>query len=270
MFAYDATACHDLRHAARIWCWKEASLDIHNIPAIAFVGLASWVLACCGNPSADSRAAIGTRAIASDDQITQAYPSPSDVKKLAAAEFFESLTLAAATAPEAKLDTMIAAARTEEKKIHSLMSANAMVSVTANLGEIAAARRSLNRTDIAIASVEIYRSLVTDLSRKGTVPTAVNLLDYCGFLYSANLEAKPVRWSEMAVAVGIADAEWKGLETRISNISLRARFGQVLRDMNGAASQRDPAIAAKSVKLELDLVGELERQFPVPKEHAKT
>jgi len=245
-------------------------LNIHNIPAIAFVGLASWALPSCGNPSADSSAAIAARATGSDAQNTQADPSPSDTKKLAAAEFFENLTLAAATAPEAKLDTMIAAARTGEKEIHSTLSANAMVSVTANLGEIAAARRSLNRTDIAIASVEIYRSLVTDLSRKDAVPAAVNLLDYCGFLYIANLEAKPVRWSEMAVAVGIADAEWKGLETRIPDMPLRARFGQVLRDMNAAAGQRDPAIAAKSVKLELDLVNELEKQFPVPKEHAKT
>lgn len=196
--------------------------------------------------------------------------SETDTRKLAAAESFEKLTEGAPTAPVAQLDTMIAEAKTSAQGIKSVLSKPALASLTDNLANLATARGgTLNRTDVAIASIEIYRTLVTDRSHQGAVPNAVNLLDYAGFRYGANLAGSPVRWSDMAAAVGIAETQWQGLGFRITDPKLRTNFTHILVDMKAAVAKRDAALAAKSVKIELDLVDALEKQFAAPSAPAK-
>ena len=214
------------------------------------------------------------------DQTNAAAPGGGDVPrpenkvqdkaKLAAAEYFENLTEAAASATESKLDALISSATAAEKAVHLTPTAKATTHVTAQLNALANARTAMNRTDVAIASVEIYRALVSDLSREGVVPTAVNLLDYCGFRYTADLAATPVRWSDMNATMAFAKDQWKplALNPKIGT-ALRARFDSAIFDMATAAKKQDAPLATKAAKTELDLVDELELRFPAPTSPAK-
>lgn len=224
--------------------------------------LGALAVASCGKPVAESNNAQTAPAAAT------AAPD-SDARKLAAAESFENLTEGAPTASVAQFDTMIAEAKTSAQGIKSVLSKPALASVTDNLANLATARGALNRTDVAIASIEVYRTLVTDRAHQGAVPNAVNLLDYAGFRYGADLAGSPVRWPDMAAAVGIAETQWQGLGLRITDPQLRTNFTHILVDMKAAVAKRDAALAAKSVKIELDLVDALEKQFAAPPASAK-
>lgn len=236
----------------------------HHLMSFIVIGAGLTLVSCHKAPDQPKAAAQGAV------EALQPGNKVQDKAKLAAAEYFENLTEAAATVPEPKLDVLISSATAAEKDVHLTLTANATTVVTAQLNALVDARKAMNRTDVAIASVEIYRALVSDLSREGVVPTAVNLLDYSGFRYTADLAATPVRWSDMSATMAFAQAQWTPLALNPKiDTALRARFDRAIFDMATAVSKQDVPLATKAAKSELDLVDELELRFPAPTSPAK-
>jgi hypothetical protein len=99
---------------------------------------------------------------------------------IAAAEPFEALTEQAFSAQPKKLDRNIAAAEKAVDQARSALSSDVASELDERLMEIRSARKSNDRSRLALASVEAYRLLVT-AAPQTKVPTAVSLLDYAGF-----------------------------------------------------------------------------------------
>jgi hypothetical protein len=144
-----------------------------------------------------------------------------------------------------------------------LLRADAQKELATRLQAIAAARRTDNRPEIALAAVEIYRVLVENAPPR-EIPAEVNLLDYAGFRYDADLNARPIRWDDMARAAAYAQARWVAIDARVTDKILRDRVSKALADMVEAARRRDPALAADAARRELDLVDRLEIFFSTP------
>jgi hypothetical protein len=89
----------------------------------------------------------------------------------------------------------------------------------------------------------------------------VNLLDYAGFRYNADLKAVPTRWSDMAEAVSVAQQQWKALAPRVQSPDLEAKVSKALAAMEQAVEHKNKSASARSVKAELDVVDQLEKHF---------
>lgn len=123
------------------------------------------------------------------------------------------------------------------------------------------ARQQNKRADLALASIEAYRVLVSSVTDSAKIPTEVSLLDYAGFRYDADLKASPVRWHDMQQAVDLAHKQWTVIASRLQGVPVAKRFEKAVKDMDQAVQQKDHALAAASVKSESDLVDELEKHF---------
>jgi hypothetical protein len=201
---------------------------------------------------------------ASPVQVEQARGS-SDLdatasRLIAAAEPFEALTEQAFSAQPKKLDRNIAAAEKAVEQARSALSSDVASELDKRLAEIRSARESNDRSLLALASVECYRLLVS-AAPQTKVPTAVNLLDYAGFRYDANLKARPIRWSDMKVAVEFANRQWDSISDRVTDRALKNKFSTALQQMDAAIDRNSVAEATSGVKAELDLVDKLERYF---------
>ncbi|WP_339930130.1 hypothetical protein [uncultured Brevundimonas sp.] len=178
-----------------------------------------------------------------------------------ASEYFETLTETAFSATPAQLDATIAQARAAVARDRRTLSPPVAALLDERLRQIADAREGLNRADLAIASIEAFRLVVSATSTAGGVPLEVSLLDYAGFRYGADLKAPVVRWDDAAQAADFAAEQWALISARVSDQALRSRFGAAVAAMAASARNRDAAGAALAGATELDLVDELETFF---------
>lgn len=190
-----------------------------------------------------------------------AAPAVPPTAPLAASEYFEGLTEQAFTASPAELDVLIGQAGEAAARDDKALAPATASSLARRLTEIDAARASLNRADLAIASVESYRLLVTAGPATETAPVQVSLLDYAGFRYGADLGAQPVRWDDADVAADFAATQWRQIEPRVTDPALRGRFSDSMTGLKAAAQAQDLAAARRVDQTELDLVDELEVFF---------
>ena len=181
-------------------------------------------------------------------------------KLLAAAEPFETLTEESFSAKPAQLDRRIGEAETAAGQVHGLLPADGQAALDRELAAIRTARKANDRAGIALASVEGYRALVS-AAPPGKVPTEVNLLDYSGFRYDADLKAKPVRWADMQEATAFARQQWDAIAGRVQDARLAKRVAAALAAMQGAIDKKSASGARHAATALLDLVDELETYF---------
>ena len=208
-------------------------------------------------------ALIGAAPLAACQQ--QPKPAaPSEAKApaapMAASEYFETLTETAFTATPEQLDAAIAQARTAAERDRKSLPAPAVAALDQRLAQIADHRARMARADLALASVEAYR-LVVSAQPAGPIPVEVSLLDYAGFRYDADLKAQPPRWDDAVQAADFAAQQWARISPRVTNADLRDRFSAALTEMAAAAKARDPGPAAEVATRELDMVDQLETYF---------
>ncbi len=190
-----------------------------------------------------------------------ADPATANAALLEAAEPFEELTEKAFESSVGKLGTKLRAAATALAAVREHLSDRASNEAAARLGAARAALASGARSDLAIASVEIYRILVSSVAPPTTIPTDVSLLDYAGFRYDADLKSEPPRWDDMLATVRYARARWSDLRRHVDDAGLVERFELTLAGMENGARLQDPILASVSVHQELDLVDDFERYF---------
>ena len=180
---------------------------------------------------------------------------------LAAAEPFENLTEQAATAAPLKLRALVSDAQKAATGITPGLAAPAKAALETHLSDIAAAQQKNDRTGIALAAVEGYRTLVESARDTGPVPLAVSLLDYSGFRYQADLADPSPRWDDAAKAVAFAEQQWAGISAKISDPALKSDFANSIARMKEATGAKDLKKAKVASTHELDLVDKLEEYF---------
>lgn len=229
--------------------------------ASAMTSSIALALAACGQgPAKDNMTSEQSGPPASADAASL---TPSE-QLLAAAEPFEKLTEIAFTAPLTEIDATIVDARRSADSVGSLLTPTAKSGADKLFGDIDRARKSEDRAGLALASIEIYRGIVSSVPPGTKVPAAVSLLDYAGFRYQADLKSSPVRWADMAEAMRFARAQWADLKPSIKDASLAASFDKALGAMEKAAAGKDAAAAAAAATGELNLVDKLETYFTGP------
>lgn len=179
----------------------------------------------------------------------------------AAAESFEQVTEMSSSAPLTSIDKTIREASTAAQGIRGLLSTNASNQLDAQISAMKSARQNRDRAGLALSSIEAYRILVTTAADDVKVPTEVNLLDYAGFRYDADLKASPARWDDMKEAVAFARQHWSIVSPKVNSRALVTKIDKAIADMGKAAIGRSKSLAATSVKAELDLVDQLETYF---------
>ena len=137
---------------------------------------------------------------------------------------------------------------------------DAQSALSNRLAEIKQAQKANNLSELALASAEGYR-IVVSATHRTNVPTAVSLLDYAGFRYRADLKSKPTRWADMQSAVQFAQEQWNSISGQIADTSLRNNFAAALDRMSNAVAGASAAAAGSADKTELDLVDKLESYF---------
>ncbi len=211
---------------------------------------------------------IVSQAAAPRDQMAQSEPGKflkkdqdaANSQLLAAAEPFEALTEQSFSAKSAQLDSMIAKAEGSASRVNGLLSADEQVVMKQRLKEIKEARTKNERSELALASVEGYRILVS-ATHTTKVPNAVNLLDYAGFRYDADVKTKPIRWEDMKNANTFATQQWNSIAGAVKDNTLRKKVSDVLQEMESAVSSKSSDRASRAVTTELDLVDKLEAYF---------
>ena len=216
--------------------------------------------------SAPKRASADPNASASAAAVTVPKPPAGDADAnasafLAAAEPFETLTKEAPSAPPSRLDKLIADAKKAAAGISPALGAARKSALETHLAAVDVAHKGGDRTGVALAAVEGYRTLVESANDTGKVPTAVSLLDYSGFRYQADLSAKPVRWDDMAQAVAFAQGQWNSIASRVTDTALKAEFDKSVADMTASVKAKNAKGATASSTHELDLVDKLEGFF---------
>ena len=220
------------------------------------LSILTFSLGACGQaPQRDSP----ENQAATTNTVASAKSGPSE-RLLAAAEPFEKLTEIAFTAPLPEIDKTIADARSAAASVRFLLSGGA-TSADKLFLDIDRARKASDRAGLALASIEIYRGIVSSVPSGTKVPPAVSLLDYAGFRYQANLKAVPVRWKDMSEAMVYARSQWSEVAPKLNNDPLAATFEKALVNMEKAAASKDAALAESSATEELNLVDNLEVYF---------
>jgi hypothetical protein len=179
---------------------------------------------------------------------------------LAAAEQFEVLTEQAFSAKPAKLLKLTAAAEQAANNVQLALSTQELQALDRTLAKITQARKAHKPHELALAAVEGYRILVSG-TKNTTVPAAVNLLDYAGFRYQADLRSTPTRWQDMQAAVQFAQQQWQPLKDQITEATLKNEMSAALAGMESAVSKKSAKTAQAEVKKVLDLVDRLESYF---------
>lgn len=221
------------------------------------VSILIFSLGACGQ--APQRGAPENKT-ASINPRSPAKLAPSE-RLLAAAEPFEKLTEIAFTATLPEIDKTIIDARSAAASVRLLLSPASATSADKLFLDIDKARKGSDRAGLALASIEIYRSIVSAAPLGIKVPAAVSLLDYAGFRYQADLKASPARWSDMSDAMRFAQSQWTGLKPRLNDAPLATSFEKTLAEMDKAIARKDATLAASSVGAELDAVDKLEVYF---------
>lgn len=226
-------------------------------PVSLTVSAMALSLAACGQSPQNS---------ANDNQGQSAATAPAAKSSvsdqiLAAAEPFEKLTEIAFTAPLPEIDQTIIDARNAASSVRTLLPATKVSNNDRLFSDIGKARESDDRAGLALASIEIYRGIVSSVPAGTKVPPAVSLLDYAGFRYQADLKAVPQRWADMSEAMVFARTQWAEVAPKLKKDPLAATFEKALVKMEKAIANKDAALAQSSVTEELDLVDKLEAYF---------
>ena len=182
-----------------------------------------------------------------------------------AGEPFEVLAETAFTATPAELDKSILAAEGAATTLKTIVPGTLSASLQTRLAAIRQARKANQRVDLSLASIEGFRDIVSAVPGTPVVPIDVSLLDYAGFRYDADAQAKPPRWEDMAAATTFARERWATLSGLAPLSKLQARFDHGLAAMEAAVRARNVAQARTAAKAELAMVDELEAAFPKPK-----
>lgn len=193
-----------------------------------------------------------------------ARAAPPTVDLAAAAEPFEALTETAFTSKPAELDAAVATAMTAAAASEAHLKFADWTTVQKQMAAIADARRLDQRADIALASIDIYRVMVSAGSRRA-IDKQVSLLDYAGFRFDADLKASPPRWKDAADAAAFGQAHWQTITTVITDTALQIRMSRALSDMADSARNQNAAAASAAAKRELDLVDSLEAFVAQPR-----
>ena len=184
---------------------------------------------------------------------------------VAAAETFEGLTEGAATAPVADLASRAASAAVQARSCQPSLGARHSATLDNVLGRIGQFEMTHDRSALALAAVEGYRTFVNAQSRPpGSIPIEVALLDYAGFRYQAGAHSAPPLWNDMRQSLDIADAEWGAVRARVADERLKTIFSADLADMHSALRASDQTSALRAVRRELDHVDRLEDYFSRP------
>ena len=215
-------------------------------------------LAACGQAPTQDSANSGQGKPAATTSTAKLSPTE---QLLAAAEPFEKLTEIAFSAPLPEIDKAIVEARSAASSVRPLLSAANVSSTDMLFNDIKKARNSEDRAALALASIEIYRGLVSSVPAGSKVPPAVSLLDYAGFRYQADLKAVPPRWNDMSEAMVFARSQWSEVAPRLNNDPLVASFEKALVNMDKAVANKDTVLAESSATEELNLVDKLEVYF---------
>ncbi len=231
--------------------------------------LAFTALSACGSNSAappkapDAQSDTTSASANGLGQATLAvsnYPAVT-AQLLAAAEPFESLTETAFSATPPARSKAIDAAENAAKGIAGIVPHAISVKLADELTSIRRANAADRPADVALASMECFRTLVSAVPGTPAIPVDVSLLDYAGFRYDADAQAAPVRWADMARAMIFARERWSNIRMRPAAAGLVTRFETVLTDMEKAVSAQNVPHARASAKAELDMVDELESVF---------
>jgi hypothetical protein len=226
---------------------------------IASTALALCLVAACNRGPNASGSGPPDAALPSVQAAASAATPPAS-RQLQAAEPFEALTETAFSATLPELGVAITKAEAAAAAITRDLSPDAAGRLADQMRRVKAEQAAGNRAGIALASVEAYRTLVT-AAPPATVPNAVNLLDYAGFRYQAELRAQPVRWDDAVASAAFAQAQWDPLMSKVRDAALKARITAAVNDLKAAAASRDGAKAERAANAELALVDELETYF---------
>lgn len=226
------------------------------IPSTALV--LCLAAACNRNPNA-SGSASANAAVPAAQAPTSAPPPPAS-RQLQAAEPFEALTETAFSATPPQLGAAVTKAEAAAAAIMGDLPPEAAGRLEHQMQQVKAEQAAGNRAGIALASIDAYRTLVT-AAPPARVPNAVNLLDYAGFRYQAQLRARPVRWDDAAASAAFAQGQWGQMMPKVTDALLTARVSAAVDDLKAAAAFRDPAKAERAANTELALVDELETYF---------
>ena len=115
---------------------------------------------------------------------------------LAAAERFENLTEAAFNGAKPTTNAL-ALAHGDAQFARPLLNSSESAALDRQLQVVDAAAAAGVAADISLASVEVYRTLITAAGGEGKIPVQVGLLDYSGFRFWADAKAAPPHWADM-------------------------------------------------------------------------
>lgn len=185
--------------------------------------------------------------------------SESDRKTiLAAAERFENLTEAAFNGARPTASALVLAHR-DAQIARPLLNTSESATLDRQVQVVDAAATTGVAADIALASVEVYRTLITVAGGEGKIPVQVGLLDYSGFRFWADAKAAPPHWADMTQAHDFAAAQWQLVEPRIHDPVVAKKFSAALGAMASAVARKDAIAAVRAGTSEMDLVDELEK-----------
>jgi hypothetical protein len=216
--------------------------------------------ACNRNPNPSGSAPPNAAVPAAQSAVLAPATTPPASRQLQAAEPFEALTETAFSATPPELGAAVTKAEAAAAVIVRDLPPEAAGRLKDQVQQVKAEHAAGNRAGIALASVEAYRTLVT-AAPPAKVPNAVNLLDYAGFRYQAELRAQPVRWDDAVASATFAQAQWDQLMPKVIDAVLTARVSAAVNDLKAAAASRDRARAESAANTELALVDELETYF---------
>lgn len=221
---------------------------------------AALSLAAC-NQAPSNETSSAPQVSETKDIVPSTTDNAAKAQLLAGAEPFENLTELAFDPSPAKVTGALAAATAMAPKVRPLLSPSGQSDLDRNLAAVEAAHKADKAADMALASVEIYRTLVTEAAGGSPVPAEVSLLDYAGFRYTANLKAQPARWDDMAAAVDFARSQWDQVQPRVTDPTTSGKMSAAIKGMSSAVTNKDAKAAAANAGAELDLVDALEKQF---------
>ena len=225
---------------------------------------AVFALAACGQTSAPQPGAAPRSAQRPVAQALHVNASAEDCY-VAAAETFEGLTEKAPSAPVAELARETASAAVQARSCQPSLGDARSAPLDNVLGRLGQFETTHDRSALAMAAVEGYRTFVTAQSRPtGSIPLEVALLDYAGFRFQAGAHATPPSWADMRQALDVADRQWRAASPRVSDNRLKTRFSEDLADMRAALSASNQVRAQRAARRELDHVDLLENYFSRP------
>ncbi len=232
---------------------------IHFRALVGACALSSLALSGCNKAADNGTHATAQTSAPTGDAAAPVARSASDRKTiLAAAERFENLTEAAFNGAKLTADAL-SLAHHDAQIARPLLNASESDAMDRKVQAVDAAAKAGGAADISLASVEVYRTLITAAGGEGKIPVQIGLLDYSGFRFWAGAKAAPPHWADMALAHDFAVAQWLLVKPRIHDPVAVKKFSAALDAMASAVTKKDAPAAVRAGKSEMDLVDELEK-----------